>query len=101
MDRWQELQTAINEWSNQTFGEQQSIESLIDHIAEEVAELRDDPTEPRSFADIIILLLKVAACVNMNADDLYEACLGKHRINTREREWILDAEGERRWRIKE
>ncbi len=76
------LQDMIGKWGIETFP-QQTAESIIAHLVEEVMELDRNPTSEEELADCMILLLNLAYYNKVN---LVKAILDKHKINV-QREW--------------
>ena len=95
---WNDLQDKINAWADATFGEEDDFDDLIDHLEEEVDELRENPYDPTSFADVLILLLRIAHKSELTADDLLEISEAKHTINATQRIWNTDPNSSRRYR---
>ena len=97
------LQTAVNDWQDETFGSHQTTQGLINHLKEEVEELENelafvdidkgtsaeenfpDSLEniQNELADIIILSCGLARLFNI---DLEKSVADKMAIN-KEREW--------------
>jgi hypothetical protein len=95
---WQALQEEIAAWSTAKFGSEQDLDELVDHMIEELLELRRNKYDPENRADPLILLLVYNHFVGGTVEDLFQACKAKHDINVRERLWDLGKKEGRRWR---
>jgi hypothetical protein len=95
---WQALQDSIAEWSEAKFGSQQDLNDIIDHLFEELVELRRGKYAPENRADPMILLLMYNHLVGGTVADLFQACQAKHHINVHERIWDGTEKEGRRWR---
>ena len=71
------FQREVHQWAGRTF-KTQSVPSKLDHLEDEVRELKENPTDPMEMADILLLLLGIA---EMQGVDLWEAAQQKHAIN--------------------
>jgi hypothetical protein len=94
----QELQDAIARWSTAAFGSEQDLDALIDHMQEELEELRQDKYDPENRADPAILFLMFNHLVGGTVRDLIQAARAKHNINVTERIWEPQPTGRRRWK---
>jgi len=80
------LITSIAEWGNATFSKdtvRARIHGVVEHLSDEVEELRKDPTSAEEMADVFILLAQLA---HESDVDLYQAVQDKMKIN-RKRKW--------------
>jgi hypothetical protein len=93
----QELQDSIAAWSEATFGSQQDLDDIIDHMIRELLELRRDKYDPENRADPAILFLMYNHLVGGTVEELLQAIEAKHHINVNERIWDSTEKG-RRWR---
>ena len=84
------LMPAIAQWQDATFGKDQPVQGLVNHLVREVAELVQDPADGEEQADVFILLVGLAARTNR---DLVAEAVQKMGIN-RKRKWkTADHEG--------
>jgi Protein of unknown function (DUF550) len=77
------------EWSADTFGplgEGMTLNSVIDHLAEEVDEVKETPHAADEWADIIQLGLEGAFRAGLSVADIWAALWDKHFVNE-ERKW--------------
>jgi len=82
----QELIESIAEWGNKTFPKetiQARLYGVVEHLSDEVEELKKDPTSAEELADCFILLAQLAYESEVN---LYQAVQDKMEIN-RKRKW--------------
>ena len=79
------LQDKIGEWSDITFdkGRQQA---MLNHLEEEVDELKKDPNDILEYADCLLLLVDSARYSGYTFSDLIEGMKKKLEIN-KERKW--------------
>lgn len=87
----QDLQDELGEWSDTEFGEGRTPVGNVYHLLEEVKELQDDPYNPMSWADVIILVLNGSRLAGHNTQDLEMAARAKFNII---RTWDWDAPDE-------
>lgn len=70
------------EWAEQTFPVA-TVDSIVEHLRREVAELVDDPTDPAEIADVLSLTFHLAYVAGV---DPTKALAAKLEIN-KAREW--------------
>ena len=89
----QELIESIAEWGNKTFPKetiQARLYGVVEHLSDEVEELKKDPTSAEELADCFILLAQLA---HESKVDLYKTVQEKMTIN-RNRKWgVADHRG--------
>lgn len=86
MDKWQWLQDIIGEWSDERFGKGRTPHGNIEHLKEEVVDLKKSAYDPHSYSDCFILLINAARLAGFSMEDIYQAIIAKNKINI-EREW--------------
>lgn len=92
VDDWQAAQDAERAWALPTFGRTEPSGSLA-HLASEVEELREDPSDIGEYADCLLLLLDAAAISGFSTRDLLRAVWTKMERN-KARTWgAPNAEG--------
>lgn len=70
------------EWNLRTFGPGLRTEGVTDHIARELDEIRQAPTDRVEWADALLLVLAgFMRAVNGDAEALIDAVRAKHQIN--------------------
>lgn len=84
--KFQELQSKIGEWSDETFKES-SLEGLSSHLLEETKELGKNPFDVMNYADVLILLMVLARKCEYSMSELEKAVEVKHIINV-SRIWL-------------
>lgn len=84
-DKWKKLQEELGAWSDTTFPVRDP-RACLKHLAEEVQETYDDPSDVVEWADCLLLLLDGARLAGFNTDDIYEAACRKLEIN-KNRKW--------------
>lgn len=86
-----ELETALVDylrWVGRTFPDE-TVEEQMEHLIEEVKELRDNMLDPHEYADVFMLLICVAA---KNGVNVFQAFYEKFEIN-KNRKWKKTAKG--------
>jgi len=71
-------------WSFETFGEQE-VCGVIDHIKDELLEVKENPEAIEEWIDIILLAIDGASRVGFSADDIINELERKLQINTSRR----------------
>lgn len=94
----QALQTAVSDWSAETFGRPDSGQPLAIRLVHEALELVKAPEDLEEGADCLILLLNWAERAGYSADDLVQAAWLKHQKN-QDRQWAEQSNGT--WHHKE
>lgn len=82
----QRLQDEAGEWTDATFGQNQTADSCIAHLKKEVKELAENPGDRLEYADCLLLLIDAYRKAGGSADDLVCAGWQKFEIN-RSRVW--------------
>lgn len=85
MMNWAEMQKKQYKWSRETFGES-SMESNIDHLRDELAEIIENPTDIEEWADVMLLYMNALSFVDFTMDDVLEAVHKKYEKNNK-RKW--------------
>lgn len=75
---WQELQDKVVEWKQ---GKNVTLEGTLEHLLDEIKDLRDNPYDVINIADVFILLLGVCDEVGFSIDEVSEAVAAKIAIN--------------------
>ena len=88
MNKWQEFQNELAEWSDETFPQQHqnNARPKFEHLLEEVKEARDAPFDLLEYADCISLIIDAARINGFTMNELLEGCERKLRIN-KNRKW--------------
>lgn len=88
IDKWQEFQNELAEWSDKTFPmqHQDNAKPKFEHLLEEVIEVRDSPFDILEYADCISLIIDAARINGFTMDDIFKGCEEKLRIN-KKRKW--------------
>lgn len=95
---FQTLQDRIVEWKKVSINS--TLEGSIEHLIEEVVDLKKDPYDPLSLADCFILLMGISDEVGFSMDEMASAIVAKQTINE-QREWEeADENGVIRWKKK-
>ena len=81
------------EWSRETFGEGRRTEGLCKHIAKELDEIRQNPTDLMEWVDVIILAIDGAWRAGYTPVEIINALIKKQAINF-ERKWVRRGENE-------
>lgn len=76
------------EWSRKTFGTDQERGPLgpLKHLAKEVQEVLNDPTDSMEYADLLFLVFDAARRSGLTYRGLLDLCFKKLEIN-KSREW--------------
>lgn len=77
---------AFIRWNLATFGPGRRTEGTIDHIREELREIEADPTDPKEWADIILLAFNGLARIGLTPDEIIQVIISKQAENL-ERLW--------------
>ena len=77
---------AQREFSLRTYGPGLRTEGVLDHIAKESGEIRDDPTDMEEWVDIILLAIDGAQRLGTPVQDIIDAVHAKAARN-RARRW--------------
>jgi hypothetical protein len=85
-EKLQKLQDEITTWADSTFGGNRKPKSVIAHLAKEVMELYDDPTDLSEYADVLILTLNAAKLAGYDVNLLVLGIEAKMIIN-KQRKW--------------
>lgn len=82
-------------WSEANFGstEERGPIGPLKHMAKEINELLENPTDPHEYADLLILLLDSSRRAGIDAIDLIAFALDKMELN-KKRKWSKPVEGE-------
>ena len=91
MKDFDKLQITIGEWSDSEFGKRNSAIGCLNHLLEEVEEIKNDPSDIVEFADAYMLLSDSARISGFTMSQVHDAVLDKLEIN-KKREWKLDVE---------
>lgn len=83
--RFQDLQDEIIAWRDSSLTGV-TIDGIIEHLFEELAELREDPHNPLVLADLFILLMSLCEKVGFSMQEMAVAIHSKHLINVN-RSW--------------
>lgn len=73
-------------WSYETFGPGTRTDGVLDHISEEMEEVRKNPADTREWVDIILLAMDGAMRNGASGEGLIEAIHAKQNRNF-QREW--------------
>jgi hypothetical protein len=74
-------------WSKSTFADHPNLDSILSHIEEEIAEIRENPTDPYEWIDIIILALEGAwRIAGLTPEEVALYLRSKQEINS-QRSW--------------
>lgn len=92
MDKWKKLQKSWGEWSDSTFGIQETTNNLSKHLMEEVQECANNPEDIFEHVDCLMMVLNKARIHGFNTDDLYAAAIEKLTVN-RNRKWTKNKDG--------
>jgi len=68
-------------WSMQTFGKGRRTHGLCAHIATELEEIKDNPTDIMEWIDVIILALDGAWRAGYTAEEVVSALQKKQEVN--------------------
>jgi len=86
MSKFQKLQNELGEWADTTFGPR-TVESLLNHLREELDEVIADPIDEHEWADCLQLLIDAYRLATGNTTEhLLDACFEKLEIN-KNRTW--------------
>ena len=88
-DSFEQLFKDIVEWQNQVFT-QATSQSRVEHLYREARELKENPSDAAEMADVLFLLVGLAAGEGVN---LLEAGRKKLEINKRRQWGQPDAQG--------
>lgn len=81
------------EWSDAIFGANRSPMGPLKHLAKEVTEAQEKPSDITEYADMILLVMNAAHCNGWDGYALLEAVDKKLQIN-KQRKWgALNSEG--------
>jgi NTP pyrophosphatase (non-canonical NTP hydrolase) len=84
--RFQKLQNELGQWADATFGFR-TPESLLNHLIEEVGEVREALTDESEWADCLTLLIdSYRLATGHTTNDLLDACFAKIEVN-KKRTW--------------
>lgn len=84
--KFQRLQDELGQWADATFGFR-TPESLLNHLIEEIGEVKETPTDESEWADCLTLLIdSYRLATGHNTDHLLDACMTKLEIN-KQRTW--------------
>lgn len=83
---FQQLQNRVWTWCEKKFGDKSSLEGRIEHLIEEVEDLKDNPYNISSQADIYILMMAISKETGFSMDEISVAVEAKQTINET-REW--------------
>lgn len=98
MNNWNLLQERIGEWSDER---NTDLEGLINHLIEEIKDLKERPYNIMDYADVAILFMSSLRKAAYTMDELYQAIEAKHRINE-SRIWLdPDEDGVTRYKPNE
>jgi len=86
MSRIQKLQDAVGEWADATFGPGEHNDRQVDHLIEELGEIKSDPSDELEFADGLILYIDLMRRNGHSITDIIEAAERKLNIN-KARKW--------------
>lgn len=82
---WSEFQKKQYKWSIETFGKS-SLESNIDHLRDELAEVIETPEDIEEWADVMLLYMNALSFAGHTMDDVLEAVHKKYEKN-KKRKW--------------
>ncbi len=88
------------EWSSMMFGDDPRLEATLTHIEEELEEIRNAPTDPEEYADVILLVLDLAWRQGIQAHEIENAVVSKQLAN-RSRTWHVGGDSEPIRHVKE
>ncbi len=77
----QEFIGRLMKWSLETFGAGNKRESILDHITQELEEIRQNPKDVYEWIDVVILALDGAWRAGFTPDQIAAALLEKQKIN--------------------
>lgn len=89
-----DLQIALGEWSDRTFGDHRDPRRTLRHLIREVQEAHDAPGDMQEYADILLLLLDASRRAGLTIREVEQAAWWKFDKDLQYRTWgEPDAEG--------
>lgn len=74
------------EWSERAFGKDRDHVGPLNHLAEEIDEILDNPNDPFEYADAFMLMLDAIWRSPIEFEEFFRALENKMEVN-RNREW--------------
>lgn len=68
-------------WNFATFGPGRRTEGTIDHIRKELIEIETNPTDPKEWADIVLLALNGMARLDLSPEQIIKIIVAKQACN--------------------
>ncbi len=90
MNEFQELQTKIVRWRDSKVGS--TLEGSLEHLIEEAVDLKANPYDPLSLADVGILWMSICERAGFSMEEMEVAIASKMAINE-SRIWQTDSKG--------
>lgn len=88
--KFQELQDKIVKWRDEKGGS--TLEGTLEHLVEESKDLKENPYDPLSLADVGILWMSACQRAGFSMEEMAEAISSKMAINE-SRLWETDEKG--------